>query len=56
MLLYGMIEAGVLVSDGCMRSGELVLLYDMVYTGVLVSDVRRVSVAIWHGRGWCVGQ
>ncbi len=32
------------------------LLYGMVEAGVLVSDVRRVSVALWHGRGLCVGQ
>ncbi len=39
-----------------MTSGKLVLLYGMVDAAVLVSEVMRVSVAIWHGRGWCVGQ
>ncbi len=38
------------------RSGELCLLYAIVEAGMLVSEVRRVSVAIWHDRGWCVGQ
>ncbi len=31
------------------------LVYGMVDAGVLVCDVMRFSVALWHGRGWCVG-